>query len=452
MAIKKLFPLKSLLPSCLKPKKVAKSPEFQSSNKISLRRILSISDMSVRSSLSIITDLSNSCNGSNLQIFTFKELTQITQNFTKGNYLGEGGFGPVFKGFIPHNFKLGLKKSQHVAVKILDLDGSQGHREWLAEVFFLGQLRHPNLVNLIGYCLEDEQRLLVYEYMEGGNLENLLFKGCYVSNLTWLQRTKIALGSAKGLAFLHEPEKPIIFRDFKASNILLDSDYNPKLSDFGLATNGLDEDDTHVTTQIMGTEGYAAPEYLMTGHLSTMSDVFSFGVFLLELLTGRRAVDKNRPSREQNLVAWGRHRLNDQNKLEKIIDPRLEGKYSNEGAKKLAAIAYQCLSHHPKCRPSMASVVKGLEAVHSMKEFITEPFVYIVPSEDTNKVNKTVEIKEKRPENRYQDQKGRRYRPRVLPLRSRSWSRSRSRSNGVHSDTALYKAVRSNFTTGCSFS
>ena len=183
-----------------------------------------------------------------------------------------------------------------------------------------------------------------------------------------------------------------------------------------------------------------------------MSDVFSFGVFLLELLTGRRAVDKNHPSREQNLVAWGRHRLNDQNKLEKIIDPRLEGKYSNEGAKKLAAIAYQCLSHHPKCRPSMASVVKGLEAVHNMKEFITEPFVYIVPSEDTNKVNKRVEMKEKRPESRYQDQKGRRYRPRVLPLRSRSWSKSRSRSNDVHSNTALYKAVRSNFTTGCSFS
>lgn len=208
MAFKKFLSLKHLLPSCLKPKKLLTSPGFQSSKKISLRRILSLSDMSVRSSLSVISDLSNSCNGSNLQIFTFKELTDLTQNFTKSNYLGEGGFGPVFKGFIEENFKAGLK-SQQVAVKILDLDGSQGHREWLvrilsceknlpffegygckfwfvielfdlflqAEVFFLGQLRHPNLVNLIGYCLEDEQRLLVYEYMEGGNLENLLFKG-----------------------------------------------------------------------------------------------------------------------------------------------------------------------------------------------------------------------------------------------------------------------------------
>lgn len=290
-------------------------------------------------------------------------------------------------------------------------------------MFFLGQLRHPNLVNLIGYCLEDEQRLLVYEYMEGGNLENLLFKCCYVSNLTWLQRIKIALGSAKGLAFLHETEKPIIFRDFKASNILLDSDYNPKLSDFGLAINGPDEDDTHVTTRIMGTEGYAAPEYIMTGHLSTMSDVFSFGVLLLELLTGRRAIDKNRPSREQNLVAWGRHLLKDQHKLEKIIDPRLEGHYSNEGVKKLATIAHQCLSHHPKCRPSMSTVVKDLEVVLNMKEFLTEPFVYIVPSEEM----KEVERLENR--HRYDDRKGRSYRLRV--------SSSRLRSGAVHSDTAF---------------
>ncbi|KAG7013984.1 Serine/threonine-protein kinase RIPK, partial [Cucurbita argyrosperma subsp. argyrosperma] len=399
MGLKKAFPLKHLLPNCLKPKKqLTGAAEFQTSNKISLRRISSLSDMSVRSSLSVITHLSSSSNASNLQIFTIKELTELTGNFTKSNYLGEGGFGPVFKGFIDEHFKPGLM-SQHVAVKVLDLDGSQGHREWLAEVFFLGQLRHPNVVNLIGYCVEDEQRVLVYEYLEGGNLENLLLKDCYVSNLTWLQRMKIALGSAKGLDFLHKAERPIVFRDFKASNILLDSDYNPKLSDFGLAINDPNEDDTHISTRIMGTEGYADPVYIMTGHLSTMSDVFSFGVFLLELLTGRRVVDKSRPSRERNLVAWGRHLLKDHHKLEKIIDPRLEGLYSNEGAKKVAAIAYSCLSHHPKCRPSMSSVVKDLEPVLNMKEFLTEPFVYVVPSEGIEKeddvekkMNKDVEM------------------------------------------------------------
>lgn len=154
-----------------------------------------------------------------------------------------------------------------------------------------------------------------------------------------------------------------------------------------------------------------------------MSDVFSFGVLLLELLTGRRAIDKNRPSREQNLVAWGRHLLKDHHKLEKIIDPRLEGHYSNEGAKKLATIAHQCLSHHPKCRPSMSTVVKDLEVVLNMKEFLTEPFVYIVPSEEM----KEVERLENR--HRYDDRKGRSYRLRV--------SSSRLRSGAVHSDTAF---------------
>lgn len=185
------------------------------------------------------------------------------------------------------------------------------------------------------------------------------------------------------------------------------------------------------------------------GHLSTMSDVFSFGVFLLELITGRRAVDKSRPSREQNLVAWGRHLLKDHHKLEKIIDQRLEGKYSNEGAKKLGAIAYQCLSHHPKCRPSMSSVVKDLETVLNMKEFLTEPFVYIVPNEEAkieddeeNKKNKEVE---KRPESRYSNKNDCSYRPQVPSSRSRS--RSRSRSGAVPSDTTLCKSK----TIGSSF-
>lgn len=160
-----------------------------------------------------------------------------------------------------------------------------------------------------------------------------------------------------------------------------------------------------------------------SGHLSTMSDVFSFGVFLLELLTGRRAIDNSRPSREQNLVTWGRHLLKDNHKLEKIIDPRLEGEYSNEGSKKLAALAHQCLSHHPKCRPSMSSVVKDLEAIVKMKEFLIEPFVYIVPSEDIKEVEKST--------NQHRDQKGRSYRLKLPSLRSRS------RSGAIHSDTTF---------------
>ncbi|KAJ6719493.1 hypothetical protein OIU79_007204 [Salix purpurea] len=183
--------------------------------------------------------------------------------FSKG-WVEENGTAPVKPG-------TGLT----VAVKTLNHDGLQGHKEWLAEVNFLGDLVHPNLVKLIGYCIEDDQRLLVYEFMPRGSLENHLFRRSLP--LPWSIRMKIALGAAEGLAFLHEEaERPVIYRDFKTSNILLDADYNAKLSDFGLAKDGPEGDKTHVSTRVMGTYGYAAPEYVMTGHLTSRSDVYSF--------------------------------------------------------------------------------------------------------------------------------------------------------------------------------
>ncbi|KAL3586133.1 hypothetical protein D5086_013000 [Populus alba] len=251
---------RSMVSSCFKPNEISPSkPKKIVTKQTSLQR-LSMSDLSNPSTLS--EDLSVSLAGSNLHVFTHPELKVITQNFAASNFLGEGGFGPVHKGFIDDKLRPGLK-AQPVAVKLLDLDGSQGHREWLTEVIFLGQLRHPHLVKLIGYCCEEEHRLLVYEYMPRGSLENQLFRRYSVS-LPWSARTKIAVGAAKGLAFLHESEKPVIYRDFKASNILLDSDYTPKLSDFGLAKDGPEGSDTHVSTRVMGTQGYAAPEYIMT--------------------------------------------------------------------------------------------------------------------------------------------------------------------------------------------
>ncbi|KAF7843603.1 putative receptor-like protein kinase [Senna tora] len=376
--------LKTLLLGCFIKAKNTKSlhPNNTVSKHTPSSRRLSLSDLSnASSSVSIMSDLSNSLLGSNLHIFTFKELKEITHNFSRSSVLGEGGFGKVYKGFIDDKLRLGLKP-QVVAVKVLDLDGKQGHREWLAEVIFLGQLKHPHLVNLIGYCCEDEHRLLVYQYMERGNLEDKLFKG-YVATLPWLIRIKIAIGAAKGLAFLHEEEKPVIYRDVKASNILLDADYNAKLSDFGLAIDGPEEHQTHITTRVMGTHGYAAPEYIMTGHLTTMSDVYSFGVVLLELLTGKRSVDKNRPSREQDLVEWARPLLKDTHKLERLImDPRLEGQYSIEGARKVAALVHQCLSHQAKARPSMRTVVKSLEPIMNLTHDIPiGHFVYLAPNE-----------------------------------------------------------------------
>lgn len=337
-------------------KNIAPMPSF---------RRLSFSDLSRSSSMHINGDLTMAF-GPDLYDFQLSELKAITQNFSSHFLLGEGGFGTVHKGYIDDSMRQGLK-AQAVAVKLLDIEGLQGHREWLAEVIFLGQLRHPNLVRLIGYCCEDEERLLVYEFMSRGSLENHLFKRISIS-MPWGTRLKIAIGAAKGLAFLHGAEKPVIYRDFKTSNVLLDSDFTAKLSDFGLAKMGPEGSKSHVTTRVMGTYGYAAPEYVSTGHLTTKSDVYSFGVVLLELLTGRRAVDKLRPKTEQNLVDWVKPYLTSSRKLRCIMDPRLGGQYSVKGAKGMALLALQCISLQPKDRPRMPAIIEALEGLQNFTD------------------------------------------------------------------------------------
>lgn len=305
-----------------------------------------------------LKDLRQNPGYSNLDIFTHEEMILATKNFRRDLILGEGGFGVVYKGVIDNHVRQDYKSTE-VAIKVLNPEGFQGDREWLTEVNYLGQLSHPNLVKLIGYCCEDEHRLLVYEYMACGSLEKHLFRRVSVT-MPWSTRMKIALGAAKGLAFLHSAERPIIYRDFKTANILLDADFNAKLSDFGLAKDGPMGEQTHVSTRIMGTYGYAAPEYVMTGHLTARSDVYGFGVVLLEMLIGRQALDKSRPSREHNLVEWARPILNHR-KLLKILDPRMEGQYSAKVAQKVAILAYRCLSQNPKGRPAMDHVVEILE-------------------------------------------------------------------------------------------
>ncbi|XP_022863488.1 serine/threonine-protein kinase PBL27-like [Olea europaea var. sylvestris] len=195
-----------------------------------------------------------------------------------------------------------------VAIKQLDRNGLQGNREFLVEVLMLSLLHHPNLVNLIGYCADGDQRLLVYEYMPLGSLEDHLHDLPPDKKLLdWNMRMKIAAGAAKGLEYLHDKANPpVIYRDLKCSNILLDEAYHPKLSDFGLAKLGPVGDNTHVSTRVMGTYGYCAPEYAMTGQLTLKSDVYSFGVVLLEIITGRKAIDNSRAAEEHNLVAWVR--------------------------------------------------------------------------------------------------------------------------------------------------
>ncbi|XP_008796223.1 serine/threonine-protein kinase PBL27-like isoform X1 [Phoenix dactylifera] len=293
------------------------------------------------------------------QIFTFRELAAATKNFRADCLVGEGGFGRVYKGR--------LENGQVVAVKQLDRNGLQGNREFLVEVLMLSLLHHPNLVNLIGYCADGDQRLLVYEFMPLGSLEDHLHDiPPDKEPLDWNTRMKIAAGAAKGLEYLHDKANPpVIYRDFKSSNILLGEGYHPKLSDFGLAKLGPVGDKTHVSTRVMGTYGYCAPEYAMTGQLTVKSDVYSFGVVFLELITGRKAIDNTRPDGEQNLVAWARPLFRDRRKFPKMADPLLQGRYPMRGLYQALAVAAMCLQEQAATRPLIGDVVTALSYLAS---------------------------------------------------------------------------------------
>ncbi|KAJ4711460.1 Kinase family protein [Melia azedarach] len=289
------------------------------------------------------------------QIFTFRELAAATKNFRPECFLGEGGFGRVYKGQLEST-------GQVVAVKQLDRNGLQGNREFLVEVLMLSLLHHPNLVNLIGYCADGDQRLLVYEFMPLGSLEDHLHDlPPDKEPLDWNTRMKIAAGAAKGLEYLHDKANPpVIYRDFKSSNILLDEGFHPKLSDFGLAKLGPVGDKSHVSTRVMGTYGYCAPEYAMTGQLTVKSDVYSFGVVFLELITGRKAIDSTRPHGEQNLVTWARPLFNDRRKFSKLADPLLQGRYPMRGLYQALAVASMCIQEQAATRPLIGDVVTAL--------------------------------------------------------------------------------------------
>ncbi|XP_044392161.1 receptor-like cytoplasmic kinase 176 [Triticum aestivum] len=303
-----------------------------------------------------------------VKLFSYDNPRLATRKFHSNCVIGEGVLGTVYQGWIDENTLSSCKSCTGipVAVKRLDHNGIQGHREWLAEVNYLGHLSHPNLVKLFGYCLEDEHRLLVYEFLPRGSLESHLFKRGSGQPLAWNLRMKVALGAAKALAYLHSAN--IIIRDVKSSNILLDSDYTAKLTGFGLATNGPVGEETHVSTGVMGTYGYAAPEYIATGRLTQKCDIYGFGVLLLELLSGRRVIDKTRPEGEQHLVDWARPYLKHKHKIRCVIDASLGGLYSFSAAQNIAALALECLCTSSKKRPTMDSVVSVLEGVQEDEE------------------------------------------------------------------------------------
>ncbi|CAM8988873.1 unnamed protein product [Rhodiola kirilowii] len=298
-----------------------------------------------------------------LRVFSYSELKQATNRFDRMLKLGEGGFGSVYKGLIrPAD---GVGEPFFVAIKKLNRNSLQGHKEWLAEVHFLGIVDNPNLVKLIGYSYAEGERgiqlLLVYEYLPNKSLEDHLFNKALPS-LPWKTRLQILFGAAQGLAYLHEGmEIQVIYRDFKSSNVLLDNNFEPKLSDFGLAREGPSGGNTHVSTGVVGTRGYAAPEYVETGHLTAMSDVYSFGVVLYEAITGRRTVERNLPVSEQKLLDWVKRYPADGKNFSQIIDPRLRNQYSLAAARKVAKLADNCLHKNAKERPTMKDVLERLK-------------------------------------------------------------------------------------------
>ncbi|KAL4572611.1 hypothetical protein LXL04_019391 [Taraxacum kok-saghyz] len=316
----------------------------------------------------------------NLKVYSYSDLKSCTRNFKSDMVLGVGGFGTVYKGWVEEKTMLPSKHGtgMMVAIKKLNHESVQGFQEWQilngfflknlqSEVNFLGRLSHPNLVKLLGYCREDIDLLLVYEFMQKGSLENHLFRRGSVEPLSWDLRLKIAIGAARGLAFLHSSDDNVIYRDIKASNILLDGNYNAKLSDFGLAKLGPSAGNSHVTTRVMGTYGYAAPEYIATGHLYVKSDVYGFGVVLLEMMSGLRALDTRRPGPQHNLVEWAKPLLPNRKKVKTVMDAKIEGQYSSKAALQFAQLSLHCLETEPRKRPDMKDVVEVLEQISDMK-------------------------------------------------------------------------------------
>ncbi|RAL41744.1 hypothetical protein DM860_008926 [Cuscuta australis] len=294
--------------------------------------------------------------------FTYEELEKATDNFSNTNLLGQGGFGYVHKGV--------LVDGREVAIKKLKVGGTQGEREFQAEVEIISRVHHLHLVSLVGHCISGSQRLLVYEYVPNKTLEfHLHGKG--LLPMSWEIRMRIALGSAKGLAYLHEDCQPmIIHRDIKASNILLDNNFQPKVADFGLARLNPDAD-THVSTRVMGTFGYLAPEYALTGKLTEKSDVFSFGVMLLELITGRRPLDKSQYYLDDNIVDWARPLLSqalDDGNFDALADPKLMNNYDSSEMNRMITCAAVCVRHLSRRRPRMGQIVEALEGKVELAE------------------------------------------------------------------------------------
>ncbi|WVZ98872.1 hypothetical protein U9M48_044247 [Paspalum notatum var. saurae] len=296
------------------------------------------------------------------QAFAFRELAAATDHFTPYNLVGEGGFFRVYKGRLE-------KSGQTVAIKQLDKHGFQDNKAFLTGVAKLSQLHHENLVDIVGYCADGDQRLLVYESVPAGTLEDHLFDlPADKKPMDWCTRMKVAHGAAQGLEYLHETANPpVVYGEFKASHILLDGSLTPKLSDFGLAQLGqAGGGNMPVASPMMGSFGCCAPEYDRSGQATMKSDVYSFGVVLVQLISGRRAVDTSKPVDEQNVVTWAMPMFKDQKRYHELVDPLIKKEYPAKALNQVVAMAAMCLQEEDSVRPLMADVVMTLGFLTSM--------------------------------------------------------------------------------------
>ncbi|XP_042491613.1 PTI1-like tyrosine-protein kinase At3g15890, partial [Macadamia integrifolia] len=287
------------------------------------------------------------------RVFSLKELHAATNNFNYDNKLGEGGFGSVYWGQ--------LWDGSQIAVKRLKVWSDKAEIEFSVEVEILGKVRHKNLLSLRGYCAEGQERLIVYDYMPNLSLMSHLH-GHHSTEclLDWERRMKIAIGSAEGIAYLHHHATPhIIHRDIKASNVLLDSDFQAQVADFGFAKL-IPDGASHVTTGVKGTLGYVAPEYAMFGKVSESCDVYSFGVLLLELASGKKPIHKLSVTMKRTITDWVLP-LVCQKKFNEVVDPKLNGKYNEEELKLLLLVSLKCAHSQPEKRPTMQEVVDLLK-------------------------------------------------------------------------------------------
>lgn len=284
--------------------------------------------------------------------FTYAELELATGGFSRVNFLAEGGYGSVHRGVLPDG--------QTIAVKQHKLASSQGDQEFCSEVEVLSCAQHRNVVMLIGFCIEDGRRLLVYEYICNGSLDSHLY-GHQQDVLAWAARQKIAVGAARGLRYLHEECRVgcIVHRDMRPNNILITHDFEPLVGDFGLA-RWQPDGESGVETRVIGTFGYLAPEYAQSGQITEKADVYSFGVVLVELVTGRKAVDLNRPKGQQCLTEWARPLL-EAYAIDELVDPHLGSKYSEHEVYNMLHAASSCIRRDPQTRPRMSQVLRILE-------------------------------------------------------------------------------------------